>query len=121
MTKRDLILEVARTRGLRTGEARVVVEAFLSSIERALTEGQAVTLRGFGRFEVRRRVGRTVRTPDGAHEVELPARLTPVFRGAPGFGERLSAPAERRGKKAVPSAGKPPGRKDQILRRGSGR
>lgn len=120
MTKRDLIAELARTRGLRTSEARAVVEAFLRSIERALTEGEAVTLRGFGRFEVRSRVGRTVRTPDGAHEVELPARLIPVFRGAPGLGERLSTLAERRTRPGT-AVGRQRGQFDQARRRGPAR
>lgn len=91
MTKRELVAELARARGLRDREALAVVNGLVRSIERALTEGRSVTLRGFGRFEVRRRAGRRVRPPGGERMVEIPARLAAVFHGAPGLSRRLTS------------------------------
>jgi DNA-binding protein HU-beta len=100
MTKKDLVVQLAQARGITPREARTFVDAFLGSIERVLTEGQSVTFRSFGRFEVRRRVGRTLRTPGGSHEVSIPARLAPVFHSAPGFEKRLArGRAQRTGRK----------------------
>jgi DNA-binding protein HU-beta len=97
LNKKELVAEVARACGLRDRDARVVVDAFVRSVERALTDGRSVTLRGFGRFEVRRRAGRTVRAPGSGRTVEIPARLSPVFHGAPNLGRRLmSRPAAGR-------------------------
>ena len=90
MTKKELIGDLAEARQMRPRDARAVVETLLQSIERALTEGQAVTLRGFGRFEVRPRAGRVVQTPGKGGRIRVPARLAPVFRCAPGLGKRVS-------------------------------
>lgn len=90
MTKKDLVAELASSRGMNRREARAFVDAFVGSIERALTEGQSVTFRAFGRFDVQRRAGRRVRVPGSGQEMQLPARLTPVFRGAPTFERRLA-------------------------------
>ena len=90
MTKRELIAELAESRGMHPREARAVVDAIVHSIERALTDGEAVTLRGFGRFDVRPRASRNVRAPGSAQSVRVPARLAPVFHGAPELTRRLS-------------------------------
>ncbi len=90
MTKKELIGDLAEARHMRPRDARAVVETLLQSIERALTEGQAVTLRGFGRFEVRPRAGRVVQTPGKGGRIRIPARIVPVFRCAPGLGKRVS-------------------------------
>jgi nucleoid DNA-binding protein len=92
MTKKELIGNLAEARNMRPRDARAVVETLLQSIERALTEGQAVTLRGFGCFEVRPRAGRVVQTPGRGGRIRVPARLAPVFRFAPGLGKRVSEP-----------------------------
>lgn len=90
MTKKELIGDLAAARHMRPRDARAVVETLLQSIERALTEGRAVTLRGFGRFDVRPRAGRVVQTPGKGGQVRVPARLAPVFHCAPGLGKRVS-------------------------------
>lgn len=94
MTKKELVGDLVQARKMRPRDARAVVEALLHSIERALTDGQAVTLRGFGRFDVRPRAGRVVRAPGKGGEVRVPARLTPVFHCAPGLGKRVTEQAK---------------------------
>jgi DNA-binding protein HU-beta len=90
MNKKDLVQELARVRGMAPGEARLFVNSFLRTIERALSEGDSVALRSFGRFEVRPRAGRTLKTPRTRTEVNLPARLAPVFHCAPALGRRVA-------------------------------
>ena len=93
MTKKELERGVAGARGRSAREVHVVLEEFVQSIVRALSEGQSVTLRSFGRFEVRRRGQRRLRPPGSAREIRIPARLAPVFRSAPGLEKRLRAGA----------------------------
>ena len=89
MTKRELVLELARARGMRPEDSRAFLDAFVRTVERALTDGDSVTLRSFGTFEVRRRSGRTVRIPGAAEPVRVPSRLAPSFRGAKGLASKL--------------------------------
>jgi nucleoid DNA-binding protein len=96
MTKKELVGDLVQARKMRPRDARAVVEALLYSIERALTDGQAVTLRGFGRFDVRPRAGRVVKAPGKGGVVRVPARLSPVFRCAPGLEKRVSGRANAR-------------------------
>jgi nucleoid DNA-binding protein len=107
---------------MREREALAVVDALLHSIERALSDGNSVTLRGFGRFEVRRRAGRKVRAPGSARTVEIPARLSPVFHGAPGLGRRLtSCPGTNRPATGRPATKKPVTSRPVTNRRVTGR
>ena len=89
MTKRELEREVAGAHGRSAREVHAVLEELLQSITRALTEGRSVTLRSFGRFEVRKRGQRKLRPPGSTREIRIPARLAPVFRCAPGLEKRL--------------------------------
>ncbi len=107
MTKKELVEELARTSGLRPREARAVVDSLLRVVERALTEGEPVTLRGFGRFDVRSRSGRIVRPPGSAREVQVPARLTPVFHCAADLSRRVARGLPERNMKRKP--GRRPG------------
>jgi DNA-binding protein HU-beta len=101
MNKKELVLELARARGMDPGQARAFVDALVGSIERALSEGRAVTLRSFGRFDVQPRARRWARAPGKSEPTLVPARLAPVFRSAPGLGRRLAA-----GKGSSSKAGK---------------
>jgi DNA-binding protein HU-beta len=92
MTKKELIGDLAEARKMRPRDARAVVEALLHSIERALSDGQSVTLRGFGRFDVQSRSGRIVKAPGKGGEIRVPARLVPSFHCAPGLGRRIAGP-----------------------------
>lgn len=119
MNKKDLVQELARTRGIPPKEAGLFVEAFLRTIERALSEGRSVTLRSFGRFDVQPRAGRSIRTPASSHagadtgskgggskEIRMPARLVPVFHSAPAFGRRVGVSSQAVSKQKARSEAK---------------
>ncbi len=90
MTKRELVRELAQARGMQPEQARAFVNAFVLTVERALTEGESVALRTFGTFQVRRRAGRMARIPGSGAAVRVPSRLTPSFRGSKGLKLRLA-------------------------------
>jgi hypothetical protein len=59
MNKADLISAVAAEAGLSKVDAKKAVEAFVSTVTKALQEGDKVSLIGFGTFSVAERSART--------------------------------------------------------------
>lgn len=80
MNKSELISAVAEASDLSKAAAGKAVDALLSSISRALKEGDDVTLIGFGTFSVRERAARTGRDPRTGEPIEIKASKVPAFR-----------------------------------------
>ena len=78
--KAELIERVANTGNLTKKEATVAVDAVLSTIEKALADGEKVQLIGFGTFEVRERAARKGRNPQTNEEIQIPASKVPAFK-----------------------------------------
>lgn len=62
MNKADLISAVAAEAGLSKVDAKKAVEAFVSTVTKALQEGDKVSLIGFGTFSVVKEVQEQVST-----------------------------------------------------------
>ncbi|RMG31234.1 MAG: HU family DNA-binding protein [Gammaproteobacteria bacterium] len=80
MNKTELIATVAERAGMSRAEAAKAVDALLASIAEALGRGEAVSLVGFGTFEVRERAARTGRNPRTGETLEIPAARVPAFK-----------------------------------------
>jgi DNA-binding protein HU-beta len=80
MNKADVIDRIAEGTGLTKIETRAVVEGFMTTVAKALEEGERVELRDFGVFDVQHRAPRTGRNPQTNEPVEIEARDVPVFR-----------------------------------------
>jgi DNA-binding protein HU-beta len=85
MNKADLVNEVAKVVKTKK-EAQAAVDCVLSTIASALTEGDAVTLVGFGTFKVQqrkartgRKKARTGRNPQTGAQIYIDARKVPRF------------------------------------------
>jgi DNA-binding protein HU-beta len=78
MNKADLVNEVAKVVKTKK-EAQAAVDCVLSTIASALTEGDAVTLVGFGTFKVQQRKARTGRNPQTGAQIYIDARKVPRF------------------------------------------
>jgi len=63
MNKADLVNTVAADSGLAKTDAAKAVDAVLDGIKGALSEGESVSLVGFGSFVVSERAARTARNP----------------------------------------------------------
>jgi len=61
-TKLDLVRQLAEI-GLTNSEAEEYVESLLSEIQDQLADGNSVQITNFGRFERRKREGRTMKNP----------------------------------------------------------
>ncbi len=80
MTKTELIDSVAEKSGLTKKDSGKAVDAVLSAMTEALSNGEKVQLVGFGSFEVRQRSARTGRNPQTGAVIEIKARKVPVFK-----------------------------------------
>lgn len=80
MTKTLLVEAVARKAGVTKAEAARVVDAVVDSITEALSNGDKVTVTGFGTYEVRQRAARMGRNPQTGETIQIPAQRTPAFR-----------------------------------------
>ena len=84
MNKADLIEEVAKVTCSKK-EAVAVVDTMLATIKKALKKGDAVTLVGFGTFDVKKRKARTGRNPQTGKAIKIAAKKVPVFRAGKGL------------------------------------
>jgi integration host factor subunit beta len=80
MTKADLVEEIAATTGVSRNHTAVIMDGMLDAVCRALSEGKHLEIRGFGTFKVRERRARRARNPRSGTEVQVPAKLVPVFK-----------------------------------------
>jgi DNA-binding protein HU-beta len=80
MNKSDLVSSIADKSDISKKDAEKALNAFLETVEEALTKGDKVQLVGFGSFEVRERAERKGRNPQTREEITVPASKAPVFR-----------------------------------------
>jgi len=80
MTKSELVESVARSTGLSKKDSAQALEAVLDTIGRTLSQGERVSIVGFGTFDVRQRAGRVGRNPQTGEEIRIPPRRVPAFR-----------------------------------------
>lgn len=84
MNKGDLIEEVAKATCSKK-EAADAVDAVLAAITKSLKKGDAVTLVGFGTFDVKKRKARKGRNPQTGKEIKIAAKKVPVFKAGKGL------------------------------------
>jgi len=78
MNKGDLVNEVAKVVKTKK-DALAVVDLVLSSITKALENGDSVSLVGFGTFKVAERKARKGRNPQTGEEIDIAASKVPRF------------------------------------------
>lgn len=80
VTKRDLILEVARSTGYTQVKIRAVVEELLAFVQESLARRERIEIRSFGTFTTRERRPRTARNPKTGVKVQVERNLAPFFK-----------------------------------------
>jgi len=80
MNKSDLINEIVSSTGLTKTKANQVIDAMVDAIGSSLSNGEKVTLVGFGTFETTNRNGRIGRNPKTGDEVIIPTKRVAKFR-----------------------------------------
>jgi len=92
MTKRDLVVKIAKETGLIQQEVGKIVQMTLDGIADEIVAGNTVELRNFGVFKVatcKSRKGRNPNKPE--KEVVIPARAVVKFRSGKELKTRIKA------------------------------
>ncbi|CCY71537.1 histone family protein DNA-binding protein [Clostridium sp. CAG:921] len=90
MNKAELIAKIAEESKLTKKAAETALDAFVTSVEEALKNGEKVQLVGFGTFEVRERKARKGRNPQTRAEIKIPASIAPVFKAGKALKELVN-------------------------------
>ena len=81
MTKRDLVVRIARETSLVQNEVAEIVQKTLDYITEELVAGRNIELRNFGVFEIKVRKERKGRNPNKPQDVvKIPERAVVKFR-----------------------------------------
>ena len=89
MNKEELVQAVAKSTKVTQKDVAEVINAFVSTIETAVSKGDKVTLVGFGTFEARERAARTGRNPQTGDAIQIEAKKVPAFSAVKKFKELL--------------------------------
>ena len=90
MTKRDLVVKIAKETGIIQSSVADIVQRTLDSIAAELSAGRNIELRNFGVFEIKIRKSRKGRNPrDTKNEVIIPERAVIKFRSGKELKEKV--------------------------------
>jgi DNA-binding protein HU-beta len=95
MNKGELVDAIAQAADVTKKDADKVLSAALEVIMDAVSNGDKVTLVGFGSFESRERKAREGRNPKTGEKMEIPETVVPAFSAGKSFKEMV---AEKKGK-----------------------
>ena len=90
MRKPELVDAIATQTGLSKEKAHEVITAFTDQISAAASRGDAISLIGFGTFNVRTRQARTGRNPKTGDEITIPASRTVGFKAGKALKDAVS-------------------------------
>lgn len=79
MVKAEIIREVANATGQKINTCDGIINAFLFSIQKELTDGGVVELKNFGVFKVVDKAEREGINPQTQEKITIPAHKSPQF------------------------------------------
>lgn len=79
MTKSELVTKIAEKTGVPKADTAKSIDAFVEVVGNALTDGDKITLVGFGTFKVVERKEREGRNPSTGAKIKIPAMKLPKF------------------------------------------
>ncbi len=80
MTKGELIASMGKEAKISKASAEKAVNAFTSTVTKALKKGDKLALTGFGTFSVAKRRARAGRNPKTGKEIKIPAMRVAKFK-----------------------------------------
>ncbi|HHP7231386.1 MAG: HU family DNA-binding protein [Xenococcaceae cyanobacterium MO_207.B15] len=90
MNKGELVDRIAQRATVTKKQADAVLSAAIETIMEAVSEGDKVTLVGFGSFEPRARKEREGRNPKTGEKMSIPATTVPAFSPGKLFKEKVA-------------------------------
>lgn len=89
MTKADLVEKMAKDNGLTKAQADKAIDSFVSTVSAALTEGDKITLVGFGTFSVGTRAAREGRNPRTGEKLSIPSSKVVKFKAGKTLSDKI--------------------------------
>lgn len=89
MRKPELAAAIAEKADLTKEKAAEVITVITDQIAKALSEGDSVSLIGFGTFEVRSRAERQGKNPQTGAAITIAAAKVPAFKPGKGLKEAV--------------------------------
>lgn len=89
MTKADIVNEVSKKTGIDKATVLTAVEAFMDGVKSSLEKEEAVYLRGFGSFILKKRAEKTARNISKNTTIKVAAHNIPAFKPAKVFMETV--------------------------------
>jgi DNA-binding protein HU-beta len=80
MNKADLINTIAQSANLSKADAGRALQGFMQTLTEALSNGEKISLVGFGTFSVAKRAARTCRNPQNGETMNIAAKKVVKFR-----------------------------------------
>ncbi len=90
MNKGELVDRISQKATVTKKQADAVLSAAIETIMEAVSEGDKVTLVGFGSFERRDRKEREGRNPKTGEKMSIPATQVPAFSAGKLFKEKVA-------------------------------
>lgn len=90
MTKVELVNKIAVKADCSKKDAEKALNAVVASITEALTEGEKITLVGFGTFEVKERKAKEGINPRSKSKIMIPARKVPTFKAGKALKDEIA-------------------------------
>lgn len=90
MNKGELVDAIAVKASVTKKHADAVLSAAIEAIMEAVSEGDKVTLVGFGSFERRERKAREGRNPKTGEKMDIPATQVPAFSAGKLFKDKVA-------------------------------
>lgn len=85
MRKADVVNNIAEKTGIPKVDILVSLEAFFKEVKHSLGEGEAIYIRGFGSFILKKRAAKIGRNIKKNIAVEIPEHYIPAFKPAKEF------------------------------------
>lgn len=85
MRKADMVSKITETTGIPKVDVLVTLESFFKEVKNALTSDDAVYIRGFGSFVVKKRAAKVGRNIKKNISVDIPEHFIPSFKPAKEF------------------------------------
>ncbi|KJU83806.1 Histone-like bacterial DNA-binding protein [Candidatus Magnetobacterium bavaricum] len=117
MNKAELVDSITKSTSLIKVDTAKFVDAFISSVITATSEGEKVYLVGFGAFSISERKEREGRNPRTGKPIVIPAAKAPKFTAGKAFKDAVG----KKGEKAVEPKVETPVSNDTAAKTGAGK
>lgn len=85
MTKAELAKKISQDTGLEVSASMAAIESFMNNVKASLKDGEIVTLRGFGTFDIKHRASKVARNITKKTTIQIPEKDVPHFKPSKEF------------------------------------